>query len=83
MEKGEGVTGLTQAVMYAGTPTTVVRLWSLSDVGTKELMVRFCRKLLQEKQSKDGALRSTRLEMLAIGEYASPFYWAPFAMYGE
>jgi CHAT domain-containing protein len=77
------LTGLTRAVMYAGTPATVVSLWSVHDVGTKELMVRFYRKLLQEKLAKDGALRSAKREMLASPEYASPYYWAAFVMYGE
>jgi CHAT domain-containing protein len=35
MEKGEGVTGLTQAVIYAGTPAVVASLWKIEDIATK------------------------------------------------
>ncbi len=31
MERGERVTGLTRAVMYAGTPAVVASLWDVDD----------------------------------------------------
>jgi CHAT domain-containing protein/uncharacterized protein HemY len=66
MDRGEGVTGLTRAVMYAGTPAAVVSLWSVSDEGTKELMVRFYKNLVIRKMSKDDALRLAKLELLGL-----------------
>ncbi len=32
--RGEGMVGLTRAFMYAGTPSVVVSLWSVSDMST-------------------------------------------------
>jgi len=64
MERGEGVTGLTRAVMYAGTPAAVVSLWSVSDEGTKELMIRFYQNLIRDRMGKESALRSAKIEMI-------------------
>jgi CHAT domain-containing protein/tetratricopeptide (TPR) repeat protein len=83
MERGEGVVGLTRAVMYAGTPATVVSLWSVSDEGTKELMVRFYENILKKGMTKDEALREAKRSMRASEDYRHPYYWSAFIMYGE
>lgn len=83
VERGEGVTGLTRAVMYAGSPAAVVSLWSVSDARTKDLMLRFYSKLLKEGLPKDEALRAAKLEMLKSSYFSSPFFWAAFVMHGE
>ena len=83
VERGEGVTGLTRAVMYAGTPGVVASLWNVSDIGTKELMVRFYQNILEKGMSKEDALREAKLSLLKSGKYSSPYYWSPFVMYGE
>ncbi len=83
MERGEGVTGLTQAVMYAGTPAVVASLWNVEDVATRELMVKFYKYLLEEDLSKEEALRKAKLDLIKTGRYSSPFYWSAFVMYGE
>lgn len=64
IERGEGVTGLTRAVMYAGSPAAVVSLWSVSDEGTEKLMVRFYRNLMEKGMEKEEALRQAKIEML-------------------
>ena len=83
IERGEGVTGLTRAVMYAGTPAVVVSLWSVSDKGTKELMVKFYENMIKKNMPKGEALREAKLAMMKEGQYRNPFYWAAFVMYGE
>jgi CHAT domain-containing protein/Tfp pilus assembly protein PilF len=93
-ERGEGVTGLTRAVMYAGTPAAVVSLWSVSDEATRQLMVGFFRHMIQGGLSKDEALRRAKLELIEgtkkflLSDNQSvfishPFFWAAFVMYGE
>ena len=81
--RGEGMVGLTRAFMYAGTPTVMVSLWSVSDVSTATLMGEFYRNLVKEKLSKTEALRNAQLSMLGNEKFAHPFYWAPFVIIGD
>jgi CHAT domain-containing protein/Tfp pilus assembly protein PilF len=83
IERGEGVTGLTRAVMYAGTPAVIASLWAVDDNATKELMVRFYRYMLEENLSKEEALRKAKLDLIKSEKHASPAYWSAFVMYGE
>ena len=81
--RGEGMVGLTRAFMYAGTPTVLVSLWSVSDASTATLMGEFYRNLVKEKLGKTEALRKAQLSMLGNEKFAHPFYWAPFVIIGD
>ncbi|MGD2086901.1 MAG: CHAT domain-containing protein [Candidatus Aminicenantes bacterium] len=82
--RGEGVIGLTRAVMYAGTHAVVASLWKVKDTAaTKELMVRFYKNLLEKNMDKSEALRQSKLELLNSKNYDSPIFWSAFIMYGE
>jgi CHAT domain-containing protein len=81
--RGEGMVGLTRAFMYAGTPSVLVSLWSVSDISTADLMREFYKNLIKNKLSKTDALRKTQLTLIAGGKYAHPFYWAPFILIGD
>jgi CHAT domain-containing protein/Tfp pilus assembly protein PilF len=81
--KGEGLVGLTRAFLYAGTPSVVVSLWKVLDTSTAGLMVRFYSHLKNGKRSKADALRQAKLEMIHQGQFAHPFYWAPFILVGD
>ncbi len=83
MERAEGVTGLTRAVMYAGTPAVVAGLWNVDDRATKELMLYFYRNLLEKSMTKAEALRQAKLELMKHKKYRSPYFWSAFVMYGE
>ncbi|MFC2146412.1 CHAT domain-containing protein [Acidobacteriota bacterium] len=83
MEKAEGVTGLTRAVMYAGTPAVMASLWKVDDMAAKELMVKFYRNMLEKNLDKTEALRQAKLALLKNKKYTSPLYWSAFVMYGE
>ncbi|MBA3027367.1 MAG: CHAT domain-containing protein [Desulfobacteraceae bacterium] len=82
MERGEGVTGLTRAVIYAGSPAAVVSLWSVDDTATRELMTRFYEGMIGKGIGSSESLRQAKQEMMKT-RYRHPYFWAAFIMYGE
>ncbi len=81
--KGEGLEGLTRGFMYAGARRVVVSLWNVNDKATADLMARFYRGMLRDKQTPAAALRTAQIEMSRQKEWQSPYYWAPFVLQGE
>ena len=81
--RGEGIVGLTRAFMYAGTPSVLVSLWSVSDISSADLMGEFYESLIKHKLSKTDALRRAQLALISDDKYAHPFYWASFVLYGN
>ncbi|MDQ7824597.1 MAG: CHAT domain-containing protein [Candidatus Eremiobacteraeota bacterium] len=77
---GDGQVGLTRSFMYAGTPSVVASLWSVSDESTADLMEAFYRNLASGLD-KGEALRKAELEIM--GKYPHPFHWAPFILVGD
>jgi CHAT domain-containing protein/tetratricopeptide (TPR) repeat protein len=83
ISKGEGVIGLSRALVYAGAKNIIVSFWSVADESTSELMTRFYKTLLQEKgRSFTEGLREAKLELISKEKYAAPYYWAPFILIG-
>jgi hypothetical protein len=81
--KGEGVIGLSRALVYAGARNLVVSFWSVADESTAELMTDFYSTLL--KNPNKGfryALQQSKIKMIASGKFAEPYYWAPFVLIG-
>ena len=81
--RGEGMVGLTRAFMYAGSPSVLVSLWSVSDMSTASLMGEFYKNLIKNRLSKTDALRKAQLTLISDEKYAHPFYWAPFVLIGD
>jgi len=81
--RGEGIIGLTRAFMYAGTPSVLVSLWSVSDSSTSTLMEEFYRNLIKSRLYKTDALRKAQLTLMSNEKSAHPFYWAPFVLVGD
>ncbi len=81
--KGEGMVGLTQGFLYAGTSRVLVSLWSVSDQATAELMKHFYQGLLVEKLRPAEALRRAQLTLRQNKKWSSPYYWAAFQLTGE
>lgn len=78
---GEGILGVSRALLYAGAASVVVSLWQVSDASTSELMVRFYRQL-NRSGDKAEALRLSKLELIEEG-YEHPYHWAPFILIGQ
>ncbi len=86
IKKGEGLIGLTRALLYAGSKNIIVSLWKVADNSTSDLMIDFYKNLLneeQEKQEFSKALQQAKLKMIDEGKYAHPFYWSPFILIGK
>jgi len=81
--RGEGLVSLTRGFMYAGAPRVIVSLWSVSDLGTTELMVRFYQGMLKEGMRPAAAMRAAQVSLMNDKRWASPYYWAPFTLQGE
>ncbi|MFO7827008.1 MAG: CHAT domain-containing tetratricopeptide repeat protein [Bacteroidales bacterium] len=86
IKKGEGLIGLTRALLYAGSKNIIVSLWKVADNSTSDLMVDFYKNLLEEeleKQAFSHALQQAKLKMINEEKYAHPFYWSPFILIGK
>lgn len=81
--RGEGLIGLTRGFMYAGTKRIVASFWKVDDWATAELMKRFYRKMLVDKQHPAAALQAAQIEMWKQPKWRAPFYWAAFTLQGE
>jgi CHAT domain-containing protein len=77
---GDGVIGLSRALITAGVPSVIVSLWAIPDAPTAELMTEFYRQW-QQTGNKAQALRQAMLATKA--KYPDPRNWAAFTLIGE
>jgi CHAT domain-containing protein len=89
MKKGEGIIGLTRALLYAGTKNILVSLWPVSDESTADLMINFYSHLLKNRPTHfksitfSAPLRKAKLKMIKEGKFSHPFFWSPFILVGN
>ncbi len=83
LSKGEGVIGLSRALIYAGSKNLIVSFWSVADESTALLMTDFYKFHLQQKMSFRKALQQSKIKMMKEGKFNSPYYWAPFVLIGN
>ena len=81
ISKGEGIIGLSRALLYAGAENLVVSLWNVADQSTAQLMVDFYQHV--ENAQFGTALKTAKLAMIDSEIYAHPYYWAPFILVGQ
>lgn len=83
--KGEGIIGLSRALLYAGAENLIVSLWTVADKSTSELMINFYNNHLHTTtySSYSGALRKAKMQLIEGEEFARPYFWAPFILIGE
>lgn len=79
-----GTTHVAEAFGLAGFPSFVGGLWKVSDRASSSLMSEFYR-ILAKDGRKAESLRRAQQSMIKSpnGEFAHPFYWASFALYGD
>ena len=78
--KGDGVVGLSRALISAGVPSIIVSLWSVPDAPTSSLMTEFYRQI-QQNPDKATALRNAMLSTMK--QHPKPKDWAAFTLIGE
>jgi len=80
--RGDEIIGMSRAFIYAGAPSILASLWSVSDESTAQLMEAFYRNL-SNKKAKDSSLRNAQLGLIHSKRFRHPFYWAPFYLSGD
>lgn len=85
LEKGEGVMGLSRALMYAGAQNLIVSLWKVSDLSTADLMISFYGDLVYQTDNLTFAnsLRKAKISLIKSEKYHEPYFWAPFILVGQ
>ncbi len=78
---GEGVIGMSWALLVAGCPTAVVTQWDVASASTSALMIEFHRQL-RKGHAPPEALRRAEITLMRDPHYAHPYYWAPFSVVG-
>ncbi len=83
ISKGEGVIGLSRALVYAGAKNIIVSFWSVADESTSELMQDFYTNMLNTSaHDYSENLRQAKIKLIKGNKYAAPYYWAPFILIG-
>ena len=82
--RGEGILGLVQAFLYAGSRSVTASLWNVNDAATATLMREFYSGLRRELP-RDAALRGAKLRLARSADprLNDPYYWAPFVLVGS
>ena len=83
ISSGEGIYGLRRAFVIAGSQTQLISLRKVEDKATKELMLAYYQRLLDQNMGRTEALRQTQLDMLKDERYQHPYYWASFIVSGN
>ncbi|HMJ68041.1 MAG TPA: CHAT domain-containing tetratricopeptide repeat protein [Cyclobacteriaceae bacterium] len=81
--KGEGVIGLSRALVYAGAKNLIVSFWSVADESTAQLMTDFYSELLKNPgRGFSYSLQRSKVKMIGSKKFSEPYYWAPFVLIG-
>lgn len=76
----EGLFGLQRAFKKAGAKTMVMTLWSVSDVVTKEFMIKFYENLADRNNNWNKRKAFNEAKSYIRSKYEDPYYWAGFVM---
>jgi CHAT domain-containing protein len=80
---GEGLVGLSWALLRAGAQNVIAGLWSVQDASTADLMAALYDHL-KRGENPSLALHSAKLDLMAkTPQYGAPYYWAAFQIYSR
>ncbi len=71
------------AFLTAGVETVFASLWQVDDKATQLIMSKFYQNIKTHQMSKMEALHKAQIEVSKMPGFGHPYYWAPFAYYGE
>ena len=85
---GEGLIGMSWALLVAGCPTAVVSQWKVGSAGTADLMIEFHRRLSRvpandRRTAAARAMRETQLAHMRNPQYKHPYDWSAFVVIGS
>ena len=85
---GDGLVGMSWALLVAGCPTSVVSQWKVGSASTAKLMIEFHRRLARvppsaRRRTAARALREASLAMMRIPQYRDPWNWSGFVVMGS
>jgi len=84
IEKGEGVIGLTRALIYAGAKNALVSYWKVDDMATAQLMSNFYESWLTSNNSGiSTSLQQAKLSLIQNKQFIAPQFWAAFFLIGK
>jgi CHAT domain-containing protein len=78
--KGDDITGLNRAFIYAGTPSVAASLWSVKEEQTGALMYNLM-KNYRDGMSKAAALQAAQRSIRLTNPH--PYFWAAFVLTGD
>jgi CHAT domain-containing protein len=84
---GEGMVGMSWALLAAGCPRSVLTQWKIGSASAHDLMILFHRRLSRQPMPLRGraatdALRRAQIAMLKRS-FSHPFYWSAFILIGD
>jgi len=80
LQTGEGLIGLSNILLFAGSRSVMVSQWNINDKSTAVFMGYFY-ELLASGLPVGEALRGAKIKMIN-SRYCHPFHWAAFALIG-
>ena len=82
---GDGISGLTRAFLYAGTPAISVTLWEVDDAAAPQITPSFFEGMHARGLTPAESLRQAKLALLKSPEarFRHPYAWAPGVIFGD